>query len=175
MKHLLRFLILFFVAISISSFVIPNKELINWITLEELEERYAANPKPVLIDIYTDWCGWCKEMDRTTYSNKKLAAYVNEKYYAVKFNAEIQTPVKFNNKIYNYNKQQRTNELAIYLTSGQLAYPTTVFMAGRDKQPAPLPGYLKAKEMEAPLKYFGEKADVNQTFVAFNKNLKKGW
>lgn len=162
-------------SISIVSFSLKNKEKVNWITVEELNEQYAKSPKPILIDIYTDWCGWCKEMDRTTYTNEKLASYVNTKYYAVKFNAESRDILMFNGKQYKFNQQYKTNELAIYLTGGQLSYPTTVFMSGINTQPASLPGYMKPKQMEAPLKYFGERADKNETFVVFNKSMKAEW
>ncbi len=175
MKHLLQFLFLLITTIGIFSFKNSADEKIQWITVEELNTVFTKTPKPILIDIYTDWCGWCKQMDKTTYNNKKLAAYVNSKYYAIKFNAEQKTPIIFNGKTFNYNSQYRTHELAIYLTNGQLSYPTTVFMSGLQAQPAALPGYMKPTQMEAPLKFFGEKADVTQTFVAFNNKLKKEW
>ena len=175
MRKLLGCIVLLIALTGIFSFKNSDKEKINWISIAQLNELYAKNPKPVLIDIYTDWCGWCKEMDRTTYKHDKLANYINEKYYAVKFNAEQREQISFNNKIYKYNVQYRTNELAIYLTGGQLSYPTTVFMSGTDAQPAPLPGYMRPKQMEAPLKFFGEKADKTQTFVAFNKKMHNEW
>ena len=157
------------------SFDMKDKEKINWITLQELNEQYAKEPRPVIIDIYTDWCGWCKEMDRTTYRHDKLADYINKYYYAVKYNAESKEPVTFNKKQYRYMAQYRTNELALYLTGGQLAYPTTVLMSGIDAQPAPFQGYLRPKQMEAPLKYFGEKANERGSFVDFNKRLRTEW
>ncbi len=136
---------------------------------------YAKEPRPILVDIYTDWCGWCKEMDRTTYKNEKLASYINQKYYAVKFNAESRDAVTFNKQLFKYNPKYRTNELAFYLTGGNLSYPTTVFISALDGQPAPLPGYLKPKQMEGPAKYFGEKANEKGTFVEFNKKLHPEW
>lgn len=151
------------------------KEKINWITLKQLNELYESNPKPILIDVYTDWCGWCKEMDRTTYRNDKLATYVNDKYYAVRFDAESTDTVVFNSIKYAYNPGLRTNELALYLTFGRLEYPHTIFLSSPAAKPAPLSGYMKPKEMEAPIKFFGEKADANQTFVDFNKKMKKEW
>jgi len=157
------------------SFTTPPKEKINWLTITELNEQYAKNPKPVLIDLYTDWCGWCKVMDKNTYGNDKVAAYINEYYYAVKFDAESKADVTFNNKVYKYNPQYKSNEFAMYLTFGRMEFPTTVFLSALDARPAPLSGYLKPKEIEAPLKFFGGKADQKQTFVAFEKSLKKVW
>lgn len=169
------FLLVFVLCIFAFGFDEAPKEKINWITLQELNEVYYKNPKPILIDVYTDWCGWCREMDRTTYKNEKLAKYVNEKYYAVRYNAESTDTAVFNKKSFAYNSAMRTNDLALYLTFGRLEYPHTIFLSAMDAQPAPLPGYMKPKEIEAPMKFFGEHADAAQTFVEFNKKLKKEW
>ena len=128
-----------------------------------------------MVDVYTNCCGWCKEMDRTTYGNKKLVTYVNTHYYAVKFNAESRDSLVFNKKKYGYNARYKTHELAEFLLLGRLEYPTTVFLPVIDAQPAPLAGYMMPNEMEAPLKYFGEGAHASQTFVEFNKGMKKEW
>jgi len=161
--------------ISVISFVPVVKEKINWISFAELEEAYARNPKPILIDLYTDWCGWCKVMDKNTYTNSKVAAYINENYYAVRYNAESMESVNFNKKIFNYNEEYKSNELALYFTFGRLEFPTTVFLSAIDARPAPLSGYLKPKDLEAPLKFFGQGAYTKQTFVDFEKSLKREW
>ncbi|MEO5985294.1 MAG: DUF255 domain-containing protein [Ferruginibacter sp.] len=160
--------------ISASSFG-PLKEQVNWLTIEQLTEAYAKEPKPILIDLYTDWCGWCKVMDINTYGNAKVAAYINKNYYAVRYNAESTDSLNFNNKIFKFNRQYRSHELAMYLTFGRLEYPTTVFLSKIDARPAPLSGYMKPKEIEAPLKFFGERANEKQTFVTFQKTMKKEW
>ena len=164
-----------FTGLLFTSFRLPDKDKINWITLDQLNSLYAKNPKPILIDVYTDWCGWCKQMDRTTYRDHKLSSYINDKYYAVRFNAESTDTVLFNHKKYAFNQQYKTNDLALYLTFGRLEYPHTIFLSSPAAQPAPLSGYMKPKEMEGPLKFFGEKADASTTFVEFSKTLKKEW
>ena len=88
MKKVTGILIIILIAFTVVSFISPNKEKINWITVSQLNELYSKNPKPILLDVYTSWCGWCKEMDRTTYKNEKVVKYINEHYYAVRLNAE---------------------------------------------------------------------------------------
>ncbi|MBS1744417.1 MAG: thioredoxin fold domain-containing protein [Bacteroidetes bacterium] len=175
MQKVTRIFILLFISVSFLSFITVNKEKINWISVAQLNEMYYSNPKPIVIDVYTDWCGWCKKMDKTTYEDNKLVAYVNEHYYAVRFNAESQEELQFNKKTYSYNAARRSNALADYLLFGQLEFPTTVFLPTIDAQPAPLAGYMKAKEMEAPLKYFGDGEYKNQTFTEYNKKMKGKW
>jgi len=164
-----------FMMLILAAFRPADKEKINWITVQQLNELYAKEPRPILVDLYTDWCGWCKQMDKTTYRSEKLAKYINEHYYAVRYNAESTDSVLFNNKVFKYNQRVQTNDFAMYLTFGRLEYPTTVFLSSIGAQPAPLSGYMKPREMEGPLKFFGEKADANMTFVEFDKQLKKEW
>lgn len=175
MQKVIRIPIFIFLVVAACSFRDPQKQKINWITIAQLNEMYSKKPKPILLDVYTDWCGWCKEMDRTTYRNVKLVNYINEHYYAVKLDAESRDSFFFNNKKYGYNARYKSNELAEYLLFGRMEFPTTVFLPSIDARPAPLSGYMKPKEMEAPLKYFGEGIDKTQTFVEFNKTFKAGW
>lgn len=175
MKKVINFFLIIVIAFSISSFILPDNNEVKWLSVKELDELYSKNPKPILFDVYTNWCGWCKEMDRTTYKNEKLIRYINEKYYAVKLNAESPDSMIFNNKKYGFKKKYKSNEFAEFLLSSQMQYPTTVFLPTIDANPAPLPGYLSARDMEAPLKYFGDGVYKTQSFIEFNKSMKKEW
>jgi thioredoxin-related protein len=158
-----------------TSFNLPKKEKINWLTLSELQAVYDKNPKPVLVDVYTHWCEWCKVMDKETYNNNNVANYINEHYYAVRFDAEMKDSVSWAGQKFGYSATYRANELAVYLMSGQMTFPTTVFLADMHAQPAPLPGYLKPGEIEPPLKYFGDGFYKSQNFPDFYKNFTASW
>jgi thioredoxin-related protein len=175
MQKVSRYFVFFIVVMSFVSFMEPNREKIKWISLETLEEQYAKSPRPILIDVYTNWCGWCKEMDRITYCNKKLVKYVNEHYYALRLDAESKDSLVFNNRRYGFNKLYKSNELAIRLLSGRMEFPTTVFLPAIEAEPAALSGYLTAKEMEPPLKYFAGGGHQSQSFIEFNKTFKGEW
>lgn len=148
---------------------------VKWLTLTELQAAYQKEPRPILFDIYTDWCGWCKVMDRDTYQKDKVADYINQQYYAVKFNAESKDSVILGDKKFGYTPAYRANGLAVYLMNGQMSFPTTVFLPGVNAQPAPLAGFMKPSELEGPLKYFGDGAYQRQNFQEFMKTFTGNW
>jgi thioredoxin-related protein len=175
MQKVKCFFILGTVFLSSVSFLTPAKEKIKWLSFDELKLAYKKQARPILFDVYTDWCGWCKVMDKDTYSKDDVAAYINTHYYAVKFNAESTDSVSFGNKKYGYNPVTRSNDLAMYLLFGQMSFPTTVFLSAVEARPAPLAGFLKPSELEAPLKYFGDGAFQKQNFNEFMQSFKASW
>ena len=61
---------------------------VKWLTFEEAVEKSKTEKRKIFIDVYTDWCGWCKVMDKNTFNDPEVAKLLNEKFYPVKFNAE---------------------------------------------------------------------------------------
>jgi uncharacterized protein YyaL (SSP411 family) len=159
----------------LASFQTQKKEKVQWLTIAEMQAAYKKEPRPILLDMYTNWCGWCKVMDKETYGNDKVAAYINSKYYAVKFNAESKDSVEWNGKKYGYNAANKVNDLAAHLMYGQMSYPTTIFLSSINAQPAPLAGYLKPKELESPLKFFGDGAYKTKNFPEYMKSFSASW
>lgn len=153
----------------------PPAEKVKWLSINEVDALYAKEPRPILVDVYTSWCGWCKTMDKKTYSHEQLASYLNTRYYAVKFNAESKSDVKFNGKIYSYDAGSGNNKLAEFLLDGKMEFPTTVILTSPGSKPDILVGYMKPGEMEGPLKYYGEKASVSKTYDAFMNGMKAEW
>lgn len=147
---------------------------IEWITFEEAVEKSKKEPRKILIDIYTDWCGWCKKMDKDTYENQALVKYINKNYYAVKFNAEQKEDIVFDGHTFKYvaNGRRGVHQLAAALTNNQLSYPTTVFMNEELQIIQPLPGYMDAQKMEPILTYIGEDAFKATPWLDYQKTFK---
>ena len=131
---------------------------IRWYTMQEVQELSKKEPRKVFIDMYTDWCGWCKVMDKNTFTNAEVIQELNNKFYAVKFDAEGKEEVEFKDKTYNFVPQggRGYHELAAYLMQGKLSYPTTVFLDENLELISPVPGYLPPEKMIPILEYIGE-------------------
>jgi thioredoxin-related protein len=145
---------------------------IKWVTLEQAAALSEKEPRKILIDVYTDWCGWCKQMDKRTFTDPGVAAYVNQKFYAVKLNAEGREPITINGKIYRYNEQARAHEAALALLSGKMSYPTTVYLDEHLGIITPVPGYLEAPMMKTILTYFGDNHYKQKTFDEYTAAAK---
>ena len=116
------------------------------VNLETAQAISVKTGKPILANFTgTDWCGWCKVMDRNTFTNPDVIDHINNNFIPVKFDAEYQNSVVFNNNSYNFVKSGRKgiNELAYYLTNGNLSYPMTVFLDENYNLITLLPGYHK--------------------------------
>lgn len=147
---------------------------IKWHTMEEAEKLFTKAPRPIFIDTYTDWCGWCKKMDNETFKHPVIAELLNSKFYPVKFNAEGKENVTFMGQTFiNDGKAGRAHQLAVALLQGQLSYPTVVFMTKENDKFAvsPVPGYRAAKEMEILLSFFADNTYKSQKWDEFQKGF----
>ncbi len=129
---------------------------IRWITWEQMEQAQKKQRRKVIVDLYTDWCGWCKRMDATTFQDPAVISMVNDHYYAVKFNAEYKEDINFKDKVYKYVSQGNRgyHELAAFIAQGKLSYPTFVFIDEQLNTIQALPGYRDADVFEMIAEYF---------------------
>ena len=152
-----------------------EKEKINWLTIEQAAAKLKIESKPVIIDLYTNWCYWCKVMDKKTYNNSKVISYINENFYAVKLNAETKDTINWKNKNFIYNSHNKVNDFALYATRGQLAFPNTIIFGDSNQPPASVPGFMEPKEIEVILKYFGDEVYKKKDFNEYAKSFKSTW
>ncbi|MEQ6123082.1 DUF255 domain-containing protein [Pseudotenacibaculum sp. MALMAid0570] len=151
-----------------------DKVKVNWISFEEAVKLNKKDPKPLLIDVYTDWCGWCKRMDKTTYQNDTIVKYINKNFHPVKLNGEQKEDIVFKDYTFKFKNQGRRgyNEFAAALLNGKLSYPTTVIMNEKLQLLDRVPGYLDAKTMEKVIAYFATEKYKTDKWEDFVKNFK---
>jgi thioredoxin-related protein len=150
-----------------------NNGLVKWLSLKEAQEKNKVLNKPFIIDIYTDWCGWCKHMMKTTYSNPGLASYINTHFYPVKFDAETKDTIEFNGKIYKpLSPQPKTaHELAIKFLGSKLSYPSTLFVTNNYEYNLLTQGFLEDKKLEPFLVFMVENAWQTSPYEEFEKHF----
>jgi thioredoxin-related protein len=171
-----KVLIVFFLFIvtSLSCFSQNESEgLVKWLDFKEAQQKNKVAQRPLLIDFYTDWCGWCKHMMKTTYSNPALAGYINNNFYPVKFNAETKDTIEYNGKIYKpISKEPRTpHELTIKFLGNSLSYPSTAFVTNNYEYSLLTQGFLEDKKIEPILIFMLENAWRTGIYDEFNKHF----
>ena len=151
-----------------------GNETIKWLSFEKAVELSKTTPKKMLIDVYTDWCGWCKKMDAETWTNPVIAKYVNEHYYPVKFNAEQKEDITFQGRTFKYvdsGNGRGYHQLAAALLQNQLSFPTVAYLNEKLELIGPVPGYKTPDQMEPLLVYISEEKFKTLGFDDFQKTF----
>ena len=151
MKKIMLLMTVFFLAVTASA------QKIEWMSMSEALAAQKKNPKKIMMDVYTNWCGPCKLMDKNTFQNKDVAKFVNEHFYAVKFNAEGTEEIEYQDFVYtnpNYDPKRkgRNGQHLLAHALKVSGYPTVVFFDENSDVIAPVVGYRKPQELEIYLK-----------------------
>jgi thioredoxin-related protein len=110
------------------------QETIEWMKFEEAVKANDFSPKMLFVDVYTDWCGWCKKMDKDTFTDPAVINYINANFYAVKLNAE-ETKRTFIFMGKEYNEAQMAAAMRVR------SYPNFVIIDSTLQNITQMPGY----------------------------------
>ncbi len=145
---------------------------IQWMSFEEAVSAQQKEKRKLVVDVYTKWCGWCKKMDESTFSNPYIANYINEHYYPVRFDAEQSDPISFQGKNYEYvrNGKRGYHELAVELTMGRLSFPTVVFLDENLSVIQALRGFQSSLRFEQIMTYFAQDYYKDTPWSRYSEN-----
>lgn len=174
----MRYIVLILIGLSFTTF---QAQEINWMTMNEALAAQKKNPKKIFMDAYTLWCGPCKMLDKNTFSDKNVIKYINENFYAVKFNAEGTEEIEYADFTYtnpNYQKERKgRNSQHLFAHALKInAYPNLVFFRDNGDLIQSVPGYRTPKELEIFLKMIATddylKITTGEAWEAYQKNFK---
>lgn len=156
-------LLLFSAVVMSAQETAKDEAAINWIDLTKALELAPQTGKLVLIDFYTDWCGWCKRMDKTTYGDSAVMAFIAERVHASKVNPEKEGEIVLLGE--TYTPRQFAQGLSV------TGYPTTCLVIHEEGAEKPIvvprPGYMKPDQLLALLRYYDGDAYKTMTFQEF--------
>lgn len=123
--------------------------VIKWYDMTTGYAKAVKENKILIVDVYTDWCGWCKVMDKETYDNSEIVNIIKQHAVAVKFNPEK------NDKHIVGTDTMSSQQLTRYLANGARisGYPTTFIWKGlsNTKNIKTYAGYLDVNNMKEVL------------------------
>ncbi len=140
-----------------------------------IEEAVALNnktrkKKKFFVDVYTQWCGWCKKMDANTFSDPVIAEYMTEHFWPVKLDAETKDTITINGQVYvnpRPDTRRSSHQLAIAILNRRMSYPSFAFLDENVKLITVLPGYNPPEKLEPVLHYIAEEAYKEESFQDF--------
>lgn len=140
--HKIKLVVLALVTIMATS--MKSSEEIKWMDFNQGYELAKKKNKIMLVDVYTEWCGWCKRMDRDAYAKPEIAELVGKDFIAIKFNPEIEGVT------YTFEGKSYTGpQLAQVISNNQInGYPTTIFMNPKAKTSEIMVGYKNAEQLK---------------------------
>lgn len=142
-------------------FTINTAPAQTWESFDAGMNKAKVQNKTILVDIYTDWCSWCKKMDASTYTDAKVKDYLKKNYTIIKLNAEGSTPITY--------KGKKMSPAEFAQGMGVTGYPATLFMKSNGDGITLVPGYAEAPQFLNILTYIGENRWEKQKFEEYLK------
>lgn len=162
-----KFIILIF--LKLIGFAQLTNAQVKWVSWEEGVKLTDTNARPIIIDVFTDWCGWCKKLDATTFKATAIAKTLSERFNCIKLNAEENRTFYFKDKTFKFDSNYKANELALSLLGAKMSYPSIVFLDEKFNLITVVQGFQTADEFKVILSYIADKHYLNTPWEEFSK------
>lgn len=149
-----------------------SAQKIEWLGLEQALTKAESAPRPIIVDLYTDWCGWCKKMDVYTFENKGIVKYINEHFYAAKFDAESAETITYRGKKFEGAKGRGVHSLATHLVGKRMGFPTLLYLQANGELITVVGGYKTPSDLEPILHFIASGKYANESWEDFIKGFK---
>lgn len=134
----------------------------TWRTISEALDEAPGAKKLILLDVYTDWCGWCKRMDRDSYADSAVGALISERFVPAKMNPEKEGKVTFEGK--EFTQREFGSALGIN------GYPATAFFTSERELITVVSGYFPPKDFHLLLRFLADDHYKTTSFEEFKKS-----
>ena len=141
---------------------LESSQTVKWYGFNDGMELSRQQNKKVLIDVYTDWCGWCKKMEKEVYTDSRVSSALASDFVAIRLNAESKNTLTFNG--------EQIDEATFARAMGVNAYPTTIFLEPGAKPITKVEGYLEPQEFGTMLAFIGKDYYKTTTYEAFKSS-----
>ncbi len=136
-----------------------------WYGFNEGMTLAAKEKKHVVIDFYTDWCGWCKVMDQKTFSEPTVNKYLFDNFVPIRINAESdKEKLTFQGKTYTPRELTRAFQVT--------GFPSIAFLSPEMEVLGVIPGYIEKDRFMNLLKFVHQ--ECYKTDVSFDDFVKNG-
>ncbi len=154
-----------------------EKVKVDWMNWEQAIEKTKKSKKKILLDVYTQWCTWCKRMDEQTFSQPEMAAYINANFYPVKLDAQEKGDIHYRNKVYRFvkNSSRGYHELAAEILKGRMSYPTIVFLDEEQNVIQAIVGFKTAEQFEMIASYFATDSYLKVPWSTYQKQYRSSF
>ena len=124
------------------------KNKLNWLRFDQGLKQASENDKLIFINFYTNWCGFCRKMERETFSDKAISEYLDEHFVTVKVNGESKDAVDTPDG--NLSGRQLARSFSVR------GYPTYWFLKSNGERINYIPGYSPPDKFITVLRYIGD-------------------